>query len=149
MGRHPTYFLFVILIGAAFSLATTYFQRKRRRDLLRERRGRSFEEFYADFYADTGITREALRYALGRIASFLCVDARKLLPADLLQEYEIVRQFPSDCDQVYTILGLAVRELGLDHPQINTLDDAIRILCQLYEARKRRNLKRCSLCCKG
>jgi hypothetical protein len=128
----------VALFGAIASLAMTYLQRKRRRSLLRDRRRRSPEEFYADFYAGTGINRDAIEYAIGRIASFLCVDAGRLLPTDLLKNYEAISEFESDCDQIYTTLGIAARELGSDCPSMNSIDDAIKILCRLYELRKRR-----------
>ncbi len=99
----------------------------------------SFEEFYSQYYASSGLDRDFVRNALEMVAHATAVPATKLRPEDRIDDLK-----PG---ALHTALSLLQRidstglleKAGLPHPQnwqVETVDGVIKFLTPYYEHMK-------------
>jgi hypothetical protein len=106
-----------------------YFERRKRRSLLRHRTALTVSEIYDEFYKSTGFSREIISIVWQEIASCLAVNPSHLRPSDRIDWLNTGRGLPqSDVDDLDVIVRIASRRSGLTPGELTTVDDVVRFL---------------------
>jgi hypothetical protein len=106
------------------------------REELAKRESMLAQDFYAKFYADSGIDSVLIDELVRHIAAELSVDAAKILPSDRFA-VELAPARGNAWDSGFGILAIELKRLAkekgrhLDQP-IETVDDYLRAMADVY-----------------